>query len=187
MTQNPTALYDAVAEVLDVVAEAINAVLPDDLRHERVTVVNGPPAIDGWEDCTEHLVAWAEVAGATLNFPDPAGRLVVCQVPAQALQIVVQSVRCEPTIGDDGTFPPAEDLDAAARLLYLEGRLAWDALVCWAMDEENDRDVVMVSSQPTPPQGAVAGWETRITVEVDGCDPCAETNADAVAAFLGYS
>lgn len=183
---NPTAIYDATAEVLEVVAAALDAVLPEAMRHERVTVVNGPPAIDGWENyCTEHLVAWAEMGAATLNFPDPAGRLTVCNAPAMALQVVVQSIRCEPTMGDDGSFPPAEDLDRAARLVYVEGQVAWDALICWALDDENNRDVVMVSSQPVPPQGAVAGWETRIQIEVESCGPCdAPASLEALAAFL---
>lgn len=175
---DPIAIYALVDDVLGACQEALNLVLPTDLQHQRVGVVNGPPAIDGWDGaCIEHLVGWAELGNATEDFPAPLGKAVLCRPPATALQVAVQVVRCEPTISDAGEFPPIEDLGAAARLLYVEAWTIWNALTDWCLnngDAANETDhveAVLGSLIAVPPQGAVAGWEARLILDVDACAP----------------
>lgn len=173
---NPVAIYDITRAALYAVRDALNDVLPAEFRHQRVTVVNGPPAIDGWPDdgCVEHLVAWAETITATTAFPVPDGAAILCAPPSGALQVVVQSIRCEPTI-EDNAFPHPADLDLAARLLSVEAAVAWKALTEFALSNPFGADCLLAGGQAVPPQGAVAGWETRLVVEAEFCgDPLAD-------------
>lgn len=167
---DPVALYSLVGDVLAAVRARSDLLLPERLRFQRVAVVNGPASLDGI-DCLEHLVAWPEVMLPTDLFPAPPVRAILCNPPAQNVQIVVQSLRCEPVL-DGGGFPDPAERDAAARLVYADAQIAWNAVVCWAL--ETDRDTMMVSGAPVPPS-LVAGWETRIQVEIEACDPCGDT------------
>lgn len=179
-----TDLYELADRLLNVAWGATNAVLPEAYHHQRVHVVNGPPAFDGYEEagCLEHLVAWVEIGTPTSGeFPLPAGR-ITCDPPALAVSVVIQWLRCEPVVDEHG-FPAAQDLEIAARLVLTEARIVWDAVSCWAMSPEpsdpevdpdgaGDLDVMLVSLQPVPPQGGVAGMELRVMVGLDPCGPC---------------
>lgn len=172
---NPVLHYAIAEEVLGEVRDALALVLPEDLRHTRTGIVNGPPAIDDWEACAEHLVAWVEVVVPTLNTPEPYTRRVLCNPPDALLTVVVQSIRCEPTLdtnasGSEVTFPTMDELDAAARLVAVDARVTWAALACWALATE--RDVAFIGQTPVPPAGGIAGVETRILVEGDDVVCC---------------
>lgn len=178
-------LYGLADRLLTVAWDATNAVLPADYHHDRVHVVNGPPSFDGWDEagCVEHLVSWVEMVTPTgLDFPLPPPGPIDCVPPGLAAQVVIQWLRCEPTVTADG-FPDPAALELAARLVLTEARIVWDAISCWATrptpadpgtdpDGAGDLDVMLAGMQPVPPQGGVAGMELRVTVGLEPCGPC---------------
>lgn len=165
---DPVAIYTVVEDVLAAVKARSDAILPERFRFENVAVVNGPATLDGLETCSPHLVAWAEAMIPSDAFPAPPARAILCTPPAAALQVVIQSLRCEPVLDERG-FPSPAERDAAARLVYVDAQIAWNAVIAWALDDD-DHDVLMVSGSPVPPS-IVSGWETRFQVEVEACGP----------------
>lgn len=190
---NPVELYALAHEALTVAETAIQSVLPADLHHQRVHVSNGPPALDGWveaQGCVEHLVAWIESVVPTTEgqFPQPVTtEMLACHEKIAAVTIVVQVIRCEPTIEVEGdgpmaraVFPDAQQLDDAARLVLVESWAVWQGLERWARIEAQadvERPLITMSQGPVQPQGGVAGTETRATVAT--LPDCPQGPADA--------
>lgn len=171
---SPPLIYATVADILGDAMDALDAVLPAPYRYDVATVVNGPPSFDGVTECAERVHAWAELLLPTDAFPAPPAAPSYpskTTPPGGGLTVVVQTLRCEPTIDDAGYLPAPEELDLAARLVAVDAQVVWNALECWALDPANP-DALMVSGQPVPPQGGLAGWETRLLVELEACGPC---------------
>lgn len=172
MPTSPTLFYDIAVEALAAAVDGLHAVLPEPFWHEHQSVVNGPPAWDGWEGCAVAVLAWAEFVTPTTTPPAPAAGVVLGSPPWPMVQVVVATIRCEPTIGDDATFPTPTELDNAARLNALDGFVVWNALAQYALaqrrlDEETDVEgftVAMGLSTPIAPAGGLVGWETRMVV-----------------------
>lgn len=166
---DPVKLYALADDLLGHVRTVSDSILPAGYRFERSHVVNGPAPLDGIEECVEHLVVWAEMVTATEAFPAPAGRALTCAGMGNMVQLTVQSLRCEPILDERG-FPADVERDAAARLVYVDAWVAWNACTEWALARNvtDDESALMISGSPVPPS-RVAGWETRLLVEVDYC------------------
>jgi hypothetical protein len=198
---SPAIMYDLTAEVLGVSYDALQAVLPAELRPGPgdVAIVNGPPSVErwleqGWDGCGAMLHAWCSFITPTQAPPTPQAGLVICRPPSPMFQISVQSYRCEPTItakGGKHYLPSAVDLDYAARQVYVDGFTVWAALGCWAAAREQDEtdpddpegpdlpgvSIAMGVSSAVPPQGGVAGWLNTVTVILDGSQSCCDEGA----------
>lgn len=165
---SPTLFYDIAEEALAAVVDGLNTVLPPEHRHDMAVVVNGPPALDDWDGCARAVTAWLEFVTPSTTPPNPAAGVVICTPPWPMVQVVVQTIRCEPTIDQQAHLPPAVDLDAAARLVAVDAFVAWNALALWAVAkyqaDEDDWSVAMGLSQAVPPAGGLVGWETRVVV-----------------------
>lgn len=173
---DPTALYAIAHDALMAAEEAINGLLPAGYRHQRVHVANGPPAMDGWVEahgCIEHLVAWIEGVAPTTDdrFPAAVTELIPCAQIIGAVTVVVQVVRCEPTLeveGEQVFFPDAQALDDAARIVAVESWAVWQGLARWARQlaaGDDELGALVLGQVPVQPQGGIAGTETRVIVE----------------------
>jgi hypothetical protein len=179
---SPTILYDITSEVLQVAWDGLQAGLPEPFRHDGKTVLNGPPAWDEWQNCGSMVMAWASSLMPTLptetETPDYSGPIGCGMELTPIFTVSVLTLRCEPTIDDSGHLPSAEELDAAARLVYVDGWLVWQALICWAKENQTryDKAVSFASSGPPEgsPSGLLAGWQTTVKVAVDDAACCGE-------------
>lgn len=129
----------------------------------RVYVSAGPPA---WDDCCEgQLTAWVENIFYHENFPNRQSTPAICG-SMLAGDLVIQLLRCVPTVGDDGSVPPGPTLDNSARLIYQDMYIALNALTCCLSEARRNREYIIRDTRVVGPQGGCAGFEIRVTVQL---------------------
>lgn len=151
-------LYGIARAMLDCVAAAV----PD--PPARLYVSDGP--LVAW-DC-EQLVAAVERTAST------AGNAAV-EVQDPTLGFVMRSatiglwlVRCCPTMDDDGTAPPADQIDASAQTVLADPTVMVRAL--WAAQQAGTiggcRSMAFLGWQGVGPQGGLTGGVLRMAVDL---------------------
>lgn len=136
--------------------DAVVAALPSPVV--RAYVSHGPPA---WDLCSEDQ-ATVHLGPVSLRQP-PNGR---CGAAPQ-VGMVVQVVRCHPTLDDQGQPPSEADLTAAASALADDLEAVIAAVVDQAGDLFGDCSAVIYQPATTlGPTGAVAGWSWPLVVTI---------------------
>lgn len=158
----PERLYGVARQVLDLVAAALDATpagAPD-----RRYVSDGP--LVAW-DCEQLVVA---VEGTVshdgdlmVETPGPVNCLVM-----RAATLGVWIVRCAPTVEDDGTPPPADDIDANAAVMLADPTVMLDAIVTayQAGELAGAFGLALLGWDGVGPEGGLVGGVLRVRVDL---------------------
>lgn len=131
------------------------------------------PGLPVW-DCCEQMTVHVENIFETATSPGglgPGRRAVHGRVNQVAF--VVSITRCIPTVGinPQDEIPLTQDLELAAEQIHADGWALWNHL--YSMQRDNELfalcDLVNWDGIRTfIPSGGCAGWEFRISVQLDG-------------------
>lgn len=165
-------LYDAAEALLTAAATAVEA--SGQSAPEGRYVSAGPPVFDCCDLMTVHVqlhddVAMREAGNQGLPQMRPAVPMTV---------FVVTTLRCYPIVtgGVAIRVPDAAKLDAASRVIYLDGWSLWNGLRTLIRQDRlfpgrPCRSVGTGSLAPAPTQGGCGGWTLPVMVEIDGWAP----------------
>lgn len=106
------------------------------------------------------------------SFPDDdSTTLPPCGPPFAAVDLTVQIVRCAPGMSDDGKPPTCAEIEAGARVAYLDARAIWKGVRCCLMAMPLDRTSVVGEQTFIGPEGGCQGSSLTITIGlIDGCE-----------------
>lgn len=158
----PDLLYLTADEILSCVCEALSLESVCGCPC-RIYVSAGPPA---WDDCCEgQLTAWIENIFYHENFPARQTTPAICGSMLGG-DLVIQLLRCAPTVADDGSPPPGPVLDESARLLYQDMYIALNAATCCLAEARRHREYLIRDTRVIGPQGGCVGFELRLTIQL---------------------
>jgi len=130
---------------------------------ERRYLAQGDAASQAW-DCEQFTVSLEGIAaGASEDSPATSSRPGVPTSVAAVRRVILMAslVRCAPTMGDDGTFPPLAELAAAGATALRDAGLLSQAVVEWASQMRQNLGpsaaVIVGDVLPVGPEGAFAG------------------------------
>jgi hypothetical protein len=164
------AISDEAVLLLDAVVDHFQAAgreLPD-----RQCVVAGEPRAFAW-DCEQLTVSlqgigWGPAVSATANTPRTGSPASV--MSTRHVVLAVTLVRCTPQMEDDGTPPPAAELDAAGRLFMRDAGLLSQAIVTYVSRATQRLDrVASVEAgivEPIGPTSTHHGLEAVLSITV---------------------
>lgn len=130
------------------------------------------PGAIAWDECDCGLLAVSVgQIYPTEAFPNPVQARVGngCDAPWEAAEIIVQVVRCTPTVDDVGNAPTVAALDEAAQEILrdaYEMMRAVSTTLCQMNDAREISDFVMRPLTPQGPSGACGGNELRAVVSL---------------------
>ena len=130
------------------------------------------PGAIAWDACDCGLLAVSVgQIYPTEVFPNPALARVGngCDAPWEAAEVIMQVVRCTPTVDDVGEPPTVEALDAAAREILqdaYEMMRAVSETLCQMNEDREISDFLMRPLTPQGPSGACGGNELRAVVSL---------------------
>jgi len=165
-------LYDAAESLLAAAATAIAA--GGNVAPAVQYVSAGPPAIDCCDQLTVHVQLHVQVA-----MREAGSQAIPQSRPAvQMATFVVTAMRCYPIVegGVQLRVPDGQKLDAAARVVYLDGWALWNGVRTLIRTDRLFpgrwcRSVDTGPMTPMPTQGGCAGWQLPVLAEVDGYSP----------------
>lgn len=147
--------------------QAIYAALSE--KPARHGVVPGAIAWDAC-DCGLLAVSVGQIY-PTEQFPTQAFTRVsnACDAPWEAAEIIMQVVRCTPTVDDAGNPPTTAALDASAREILVDAyemMLAVSTTLCQMNKDREISDFAMRALTPQGPSGMCGGNELRAVVSL---------------------
>jgi hypothetical protein len=128
------------------------------------------PGAIAWDACDCGLLAVSVgQIHPTEQFPNPVQARVGngCDAPWEAAEIIMQVVRCTPTVDDVGEPPTTGALDESAREILqdaYEMMRAVSTTLCEMNDAREISDFLMRPLTPQGPSGACGGNELRAVV-----------------------
>lgn len=150
--------YAVARNVLDVVAAALGSDAP-----ERRYVTTGQPAFD----CEQLVVSIDRILGHQGNPGVETNDVVRC-LTMRAVELSVWTCRCVPVVADDGTPPPAEEIDAAGLEVAQDPIRNLDAILAaynagtlghlWGL--------VFLDWRALTAQGGIAGGAQRLRIDL---------------------
>ncbi len=168
----PSYWADVLENILAVVCQAL-ADTPQGMPNSCYTGHAKPP-----DDCCDHLVVYVERFRPTIDFPVEFNSYDRCQIVRQMMDVCILLRRpCWPVVHDNATnpFPPPADIDAASVNLMLDAQKMWQSVT-----RAYDAGLLIVTPRepsfikwgqitPGPNMGGCAGWEMRMTIDLDEC------------------
>jgi hypothetical protein len=130
------------------------------------------PGAIAWDACDCGLLAVSVgQIYPTEQFPAPAAARVgnACDAPWEAAEIIMQVVRCTPTVNDAGDPPTVAALDASAQEILrdaYEMMRAVSTTLCQMNKAREISDFMMRALTPQGPSGMCGGNELRAVVSL---------------------
>ncbi|MEU9323189.1 hypothetical protein AB0D91_05155 [Streptomyces canus] len=130
------------------------------------------PGAIAWDACDCGLLAVSVgQIYPTETFPNPVQARVGngCDAPWEAAEVIMQVVRCMPTVDDLGEPPKVEALDTAAQEILrdaYEMMRAVSMTLCEMNEAREISDFLMRPLTPQGPSGACGGNELRAVVSL---------------------
>jgi hypothetical protein len=127
------------------------------------------PGAIAWDacDCGLLAVSVGQIYPSE-QFPNPAiARVGNCDAPFETAEIIMQVVRCTPTVDDVGEPPTTDALDASAREILQDAYEMMSAVSITLCQMNKDREIYDFLMRPLTPQGpsgACGGNELRAFV-----------------------
>jgi hypothetical protein len=127
------------------------------------------PGAIAWDDCTCGLLAtsWS-MTYLSDNFPEQASSVPGnCETAWDVAEIVIQLLRCAPTVDSQGRSPSLESLAAAATLMAVDGNRmerAVSGLLCGLKDQNRIIDSLISPRTSQGPEGGCVGSEQRVLI-----------------------
>lgn len=195
MALTPLAIHDLTQAVLGCVCAALETTAGEVEGQPgcpscRTCVVPGEAAHDGCEDpCSEEETGGQLSVSMVRMYPSdyetfPQEQRGVqgdrrCAPPSTtAVELAITLLRCAPMPDGDTLCPPScEELEAAARVLHVDGVTVYNALYCCLPGTgggRRGRRFVVGQQRVLGPRGGCVGVEQRVTVAMPGCAPCPE-------------
>lgn len=180
-TPEPTARYDIAAALLEAAAAELDLFAGAGLGQgapDRRCVY--PGAELPWDNCDCGLLAvHIKTTYPSESFPfqlGGQGASVSCKVPWTVVAYAVTILRCTPGMDDAGRPPPCPELDAAARLDFLDRSAVWRGVACYLATPINPggdtRPHLLQEQLSIGDQGQCAGSELNVLVGLANCVRC---------------
>lgn len=163
MAPPPDRLYRICADVLAAIEahyDAQSVGLPG-----RRYVASGPAIVWDCEQLTVHADRTFPFDGnVTGGSPDPFQ--AAAGFAARAALIVIELVRCHPTIDDDGDAPPVDAERAAAKQLYMDSQMQVNAIIAGVHDDRLTalNSLAIGDWQGEGPDGGYVGSTLRVFI-----------------------
>lgn len=154
-------------EVASTLEQAVYAGLTE--KPTRHSVVPGAIA---WDECDCGLLAVSVgQIYVTEVFPEPLARRVgnACDAPWEAAEVIIQVIRCVPTVDDVGNAPTTAALNASAQEVLrdaYEMLRAVSVKLCQMNEARDIADFILRPLNPQGPSGMCGGNEVRAIVSL---------------------